>query len=108
MSLEKPDPTLWQEDSLPWIEKVVAEALAKARVREESLPELGLAPDGLVRQLEALTKRLHDFAAFAVAPKPAISQIDEQFREGEDEMRQFLGNVEYLREKMADQAERIK
>jgi hypothetical protein len=108
MSLDKPDPSLWPKDSLPWIEKVVAEALAKARTREESLPELGPASDGVIRQLEALTGRLHDFAAFANASKPAIAQIDEQFREGEDEMREFLGTVEYLRDKLAEQPERIK
>lgn len=108
MSPDKPDPALWQKDSLPWIEKVVAEALAKARAREESLPELGPAPDGLVRQLEAVTKRLHDFVSFADAPKPAISQIDEQFRDGEEEMRQFLGAVESVRQKLAEEANCIK
>ncbi|MBM4070911.1 MAG: hypothetical protein FJ271_18470 [Planctomycetes bacterium] len=101
MSIEKPDSSLWQKDSLPWIEKVVAEALARARQREESSPELGSAPDDLVRQIEAVTRRLHDFAAFVDAPKPAISEIDEQFHEGEEEMRQFLGNIEYLRDKLA-------
>lgn len=108
MTLDKPDPTVWQKDSLPWIEKVVAEALAKAKAREEGLPNLGPPPDGLVRQLEAVTRRLHDFAVSADAARPAISQVDEQFRDGEDELRQFLGNVVYLREKLADLAERIK
>src|SRR5262245_37049352 len=101
MSPDKPNPDLWKKDSLPWIEKVVAEALAKARAREASVPQPGPTPDGMVRQLEAMTKRLHDFASFADKPKPDIAQIDEQFRDGEEEMRQFLAAVESIRQRLA-------
>ena len=103
MSPDKPNPALWQKDSLPWIEKVVAEALAKARAREESLPELGPAPDVLSQQMDKMSKRLHEFVAFADAPRPTIAEIDEQFRGGEEELRQFLGSVESVRQKLANE-----
>lgn len=106
MSPDKPNPAMWEKDSLPWIEKVVSESLAKARAREESLPALGPAPDALTQQLERLGKSLYDFATFADAPRPTIAEIDESFQNGEEELRHFLGTVESVRGRLAEWTDR--
>ncbi len=92
------------------VQQHLTQALASVAAREQGLTAAGTEDQPVqsmvMQDVAGLAERFANLEALAPRAQQALTELDQRLSQGEEEIRQFLANVEASRRRLADWAGR--